>query len=185
MYTITTERPEDGPQIENLLDRSFGPNRHEKVSYRYRDGIAPVDPLCLVARADGCIVGTLRYWPVALEGYDRDPAPPLLLGPLAVDTARQGQGIGLALMQASLDMAAWGRHPLAVLVGALDYYAKAGFVPATPYGITMPGEAPERVLVKPLQAGFPADRGGPLLPWRCLRGGYEGACLTPQLAAVA
>jgi predicted N-acetyltransferase YhbS len=184
MYTITTERPEDGPQIENLLDQSFGPLRHEKTSYRYRDGVAPIHSLGLVARAEGQIVGTVRYWPVDLAGAPPSIAP-LLLGPLAVDPFYRSQGIGLHLMHTSLDMAAWAGHPLAVLVGALDYYAKAGFTPADRFGITMPDEDPGRVLVKVLQTGTTTVPSGPVLPWRFVRRDGEGAGLTKRLGVAA
>jgi predicted N-acetyltransferase YhbS len=185
MYIITAERPADGPQIESLLDNSFGPSRHQKTSYRYRDGVAPVQPLCLVARNGDRVVGTIRYWPLAMDGYAPNPAPPVLLGPLAVDAGFRGQGVGLHLMHASLDMAAWARHPLAVLVGAPDYYAKAGFAPASRYGITMPNEQPERLLVKLLREGAEPARGGRLLPWRSLRRRTENDGLTTSRLVVA
>lgn len=186
MYTITAERPEDGLQIEDLLDQSFGPQRHQKTSYRYRDGITPCQSLSLVARAEGRVVGTIRYWPIALDGFPPNPAPPVLLGPLAVDAGCRGQGVGLHLMHASLDMAAWARHPLAILVGAPDYYTKAGFGPASRFGITMPDERPERLLVKMLQDGAEPARGGRLLPWRSLRGRTKINRLTaPRLVVAA
>ena len=31
------ERPEDAPQIEALIDRTFGPGRHAKAADRLRD----------------------------------------------------------------------------------------------------------------------------------------------------
>ena len=56
MFSITTERAEDGPAIENLLDRAFGPGRTNKLSYRYRRDVAPVAGLSLVARG---LIGTI------------------------------------------------------------------------------------------------------------------------------
>ena len=85
MFVLTTERPEDGPAIEALLDLTFGPQRRQKTSYRYRTGVARVPELSMVARdRNDKVVGTIRYWPIAI-GAQFQPA--LLLGPIAVDPA--------------------------------------------------------------------------------------------------
>jgi len=169
MFTITTERTEDGPAIESLLDRAFGPQRHSKLSYGYRNAVAPLVHLCLVARADshGAIVGTIRYWPVAI-GLRLQPA--LLLGPLAVEPSLAGQGIGRALMRQSLDMAAWARHRVVLLVGDEAYYGPFGFQPVAERGIVMPGENPARLLGLELAPGALAETSGALQPWRSVRG---------------
>lgn len=167
MFSITTERAEDGPAIDALLDRAFGTERIQKLSYRYRRNVAPVAGLSLVARdAAQAVTGTIRYWPVAI-GVRHLPA--LLLGPLAVEPALAGQGIGRALIRESLDMAAWGRHVRVLLVGDQDYYGRFGFLPAQLHGIVMPGENPERLLALALRPGAFADTSGILQPWRSVR----------------
>lgn len=176
MFTITTERPEDGPAIEELLDTAFGPFRDSKVSYRYRAGVAPVANLKLVARnaADG-IVGTIRYWPVAIGHAAR---PGLLLGPLAVAQTARATGIGAALVRRTLDMAAWARHERVLLVGDPAYYGRFGFVPASPHGIVMQGENPARLQALPLAPNGLAGLAGPVEPWRWVRrrgGGLRAA----------
>jgi len=177
MYQITTERPEDGPEIELLLDRAFGANRESKTSYRFREGVAPVDALKLVARATdpregGRLVGTLRFWPIAIEGrpLGLGAAPALLLGPLAVAPDLQGRGIGGALMREGLDMASWARHRIVLLVGDLGYYHRFGFAPAMAHGLFMPGEVRERLLVRALAPGALQGVGGEVQPWRSVRG---------------
>jgi predicted N-acetyltransferase YhbS len=168
MFTITTERPEDGPAIEDLLDTAFGPYRDSKVSYRYRSGVAAVDHLKLAARdTDDALIGTIRYWPI-LVGHTAKPG--LLLGPLAVAPHWQAKGVGAALMQRSLDMACWARHERVLLVGDYGYYRRFGFRPATPHGIVMPGENPARLLALPLAAGALEGTAGPIQPWRWVRG---------------
>lgn len=143
MFHLTTERPNDGPAIESLLDAAFGgPARHVKRSYHYRQGVAPDPYLRLVARADAdaSLLGTIRYWPVSVGG---DKA--LLLGPVATRPELKGKGIGKALIWCSLDMAAWANHRLVLLVGDLAYYGQFGFRPAADNGLTMPGEDPARL----------------------------------------
>lgn len=172
MYTITTERPEDGQAIEALLDSAFGPARESKVSYRYREGVAPVEHLKLVARLpDDTIIGTLRYWPV-LVGHAAKPG--LLLGPLAVAQGWQAKGVGAALMLRSLDMACWARHERVLLVGDHGYYKRFAFKPATPLGIVMPGEDPARLLGLPLCVGAFEGCAGLIQPWRWVRGSGDG-----------
>ena len=91
----------DGPPIETLLDAAFGPARHALPSYFLRDGIDPVPELCFVAQQRGVIVGTIRYWPLAIPGA----RSALLLGPSAVDTAHGDLGSGSRLIEHSLSAA--------------------------------------------------------------------------------
>src|SRR6478735_9938034 len=117
MLLIAPEGPDDGPSIEALLDRTFGPDRRNKASYRYRDGLPPLAELSYVARAAGTLVGAIRYWPLRLG-----TAPGLLLGPLAIDPDRHGQGIGRALTRATLALAEGMGWRLVFLVGDPAYY---------------------------------------------------------------
>jgi predicted N-acetyltransferase YhbS len=172
MFHLTTERPEDGPAIDALLDRAFGPDRQSKISYRYRQAAAPLCDLSRVARADadGRLLGTIRYWPVAIGGHAA-----LLLGPIAVEPALKGRGIGVALMRDTLDAAAWSNAKRVVLVGDLDYYKRFGFVPASPHGLVMPGENPARLLMCALARNAFADVAGSIQPWRLPRGAWRDA----------
>lgn len=141
---IDAFRSEDLTAAEALLDRAFGPDRHQKISYRYRDGIDPVASLGFVARCHGGIVGTIRFWPVAIGPR---PHAALLLGPLAVSLEHQRAGLGGRLMQRGLDAARAEGHRIVLLVGDPDYYGRFGFAPAADHGIFMPGEAAHRVRV--------------------------------------
>jgi predicted N-acetyltransferase YhbS len=149
MLAISHEGPDDGPLIEALLDRAFGSDRLNKTSYRYRDGIPPLAGLSLVARERGVLVGSIRYWPIRLGVQ-----PALLLGPLAIDPVRQGQGIGRALTRASLDLAEAAGWRLVFLVGDPGYYARYGFA-VVPDNVVMPDEG--GVLLR--AGGEPADQG--------------------------
>lgn len=175
MYQITTERPEDRAAIELLLDQAFGANRESKTSYRFREGVAPVADLKLVARSTepgSRLLGTLRFWPVEIDGrtLGLGVTRALLLGPLAVAPDQHGKGIGSALMREGLDMAAWARHGVVLLVGDLGYYQRFGFAPALPHGIFMPGERQERLLARALVPGALDGVAGEIQPWRSVRG---------------
>jgi predicted N-acetyltransferase YhbS len=157
--SVRPEGPLDGPSIEHLLDRSFGIDRRRKISYRYRFGVAPVEGLCLVAE-DGPagMVGAIRYWPLVLGQHAA-----LLLGPLAIDPQRRGQGIGRLLMSRSMMLAAAQGWPHVFLVGDPNYYRQFGFEVVVPT-LVMPGENPARLMGRSLD-GMPLPTEGVLLPW--------------------
>ena len=97
--------------------------------------VKPIASLSFVAEYEGRVVGTVRYWPIEIG-----ETPALMLGPIAVVSSMQGQGIALALMQTSLAAAAKLGHRAVVLVGDEPYYGRAGFKRIEPRGrITMPG----------------------------------------------
>ncbi|MGH6934497.1 MAG: GNAT family N-acetyltransferase [Dongiaceae bacterium] len=147
MFTFAPETPADAGEIEKLLDVAFGAGRLAKASYQFRHGVKPVEHLKLVARDGDKLVGAIRYWPVRIGDAN---TPALLLGPLAVDPTRRGEGIGRILIARTLDRATMDGVKIVLLVGDLPYYRQFGFKPAAPHGILMPREKPERLLVRAL-----------------------------------
>ncbi len=148
MYTLAEEGPEDWWEVEALYDLCFAPGREALSSYRLRDGVARVAPLCLTARdSDAILGGAIRYWPARIGEM-----PLLLLGPIAVHPTRQGEGLGGQLMQQSLGAAralGWQR---VLLVGDAPYYGKFGFRQLE--GVLMPPPTnPARVLGLSLKPG--------------------------------
>ena len=166
-FWIDRATPDDEPAVERLLDRCFGPGRLAKRSYRYRDAVNPVSELLLVARSAEGVIGTVRYWPVAVGPHF---ARALLLGPLAVDPAHRQRGIASALMRRALDFATDAGHDLVLLVGDAAFYRRFGFEPAAPYGIVMPDEAPGRLLVKALVPRALDGVRGTITRWGWVRG---------------
>jgi predicted N-acetyltransferase YhbS len=134
MVSIRHERPGDVAARENLLDLCFGEARFQKSSERLREGRRPADGLAFVAVDDGRVVGTVRLWHVDAGGR-----PALLLGPLAVDPACRGRGIGAVLMRRALRSAARAGHAAVVLMGDAPYYARFGFSTAKTGALAMPG----------------------------------------------
>lgn len=135
MIEIRDERPTDVVAREILLDACFGPARSLKTSERLREGRLPAEGLSLTAEHDGRVVGTVRLWHVS-AGLGR---PALLLGPLAVDPALQGYGLGSSLMRASIARACARGHGALILVGDAPYYARFGFSGDLVAGLAMPG----------------------------------------------
>jgi predicted N-acetyltransferase YhbS len=163
MVTFTQEQAQDADAIEHLLDRVFGQARCQKTSYRFRDRVAPVAPLCYVAKDGDTVIGTLRYWPVEI-GPKGTPA--LLLGPLAVDETYRGLGLGADLMDVTLAACAAHGHEIIVLVSDLaEFYSKFNFTAAAPTGITMPGEKTERIYIRGMVPNALAGVEGPVRPF--------------------
>lgn len=138
---LAQETPDDWWEVEALYDLCFAPGRTALSSYRLRDGVDPVAPLCLTARDQGGILaGAIRNWPVLIR-----KAPVVLLGPVAVHPTRQGEGIAALLMWRSLELArdlGWDR---VMLVGDAPYYSRFGFEKLS--GVRMPPPTnPDRVL---------------------------------------
>ena len=133
MIAIRQERIADISAREALLDASFGKGRDLKASARLRAGRVPV--LSYVATEAGRLVGSVRLWDVSAG---REP-PALLLGPLAVDPAYRGRGIGAALVQHSLHEAERQGHAAVLLVGDAPYYGRFGFTCEKTGGLRMRG----------------------------------------------
>ena len=94
--------------------------------------------LALVAVVDDRIAGhVISSW-VGLEGFTRQL---LQLGPIGVLPELQGQGIGSALVRASLAATRALAEPLLLLEGDPAYYGRFGFVRADELGLLPPPEA--------------------------------------------
>ncbi|NPV21690.1 GNAT family N-acetyltransferase [Bradyrhizobium aeschynomenes] len=133
-FVIRAERASDVAARETLLDLCFGDNRHERTCQRLRDGRAPAAGLALTAVRSGVLVGTLRLWHVSAGGRDA-----LMLGPLAVAAEARSLGVGAALMNAALMIAASRGHGAVVLLGDAPYYARFGFEAARAANLELPG----------------------------------------------
>lgn len=156
MFTLRPERPEDGPEIDALLDTAFGPGRFAKTAYRLREGVTCIDALSYVAEEDGALRGTIRYWPVKIGGR-----PSLMLGPVAVLPDHRGRGMAIGLMKLTLEKAAALGHASVMLVGDEPYYSRVGFARAPAGALIMPGPVDNaRVLWRELRPGGLEGLGG-------------------------
>ena len=156
MITIRQECAADVAAREALLDAAL-PARFTKTSERLREGRLPAEGLALVAVRDDRMVGTVRLWHVSAG----PGTPALLLGPLAVDPAHRGEGIGAKLMARALAGAGRRGHQAVLLVGDAPYYARFGFSAEGTGALWLPGPyARERFLARELVAGALAGARG-------------------------
>lgn len=154
--TIRQELPGDAAAIERLHERAFGPGRYARTAFRLREGAPPDPALSFASHVGTFLVGAVRVTPVLAGG-----APALMLGPLTVDPAFEGRGIGAALMNAAIEAAREHGHELILLVGDAPYYARFGFKPVKPGQLILPGPAdPGRFLALELRDGVLMQRNG-------------------------
>lgn len=156
--TIRPEQPQDFAAARELHRQAFAPSTLEAeiVDGLRQDG-DHVPELCLVALDDtDTLVGHVVISKAKVEHHDA-----LALGPIAVDPARQNQGIGSALMRAVIERANATRYPLIALLGHPGYYPRFGFAPAAAtFGITTKYAAPpEAWMALALDAYDPGVRG--------------------------
>jgi predicted N-acetyltransferase YhbS len=171
VFTIDAENPSDVVARENLLDRSMGPNRRKKSSEKIRRGRIPAEGLALVARdGDGHVIGTVRLWNVeAGVNSEATPINALLLGPLAVDAAHEGKGIGATLMRAAILEAKNRGHGAILLVGDAAYYERFGFFAEGARHLVMPGPFERsRFLALELVEGWLDGAAGMIVPAGCM-----------------
>lgn len=160
MFEIAEEAPDDHWEVEALYDLCFAPGREALSSYRLREGVPPVQDLCLTVREDGILAAAIRFWPVRVGGADA-----LLLGPIAVHPTHQGEGLGGVLIRESLLAARQHGWQRVILVGDAPYYGRFGFA-QTP-GIVMPPPTnPARVLTLALFPGAWDGISGDVTSWQ-------------------
>lgn len=134
MVTIRAEIPSDGHAREALLTRALGASRFRKTSEKLRRGRLAALAFSAVD-AQGKLVGTLRLSAILAGSAGASS----LLGPLAVDTDFQGQGIGTALMVHALAAARAHGFESILLVGDAPYYQRFGFAAALARNLHLPG----------------------------------------------
>lgn len=160
--TIRHELPADSAAIERLHARAFGPGRFARTAFRLREGVPADAGLSFAAHVGTFLVGSVMVTPVLAAGHGA-----LMLGPLTVDPAFDGRGIGAALMNRAIEAARAAGHDLILLVGDEPYYARFGFGPVPPGRLALPGPAdPARFLALELVEGVLAARQGVVMPLR-------------------
>jgi len=158
--TILQETADDALAIERLHERTFGPGRYAKTAYRIREATPHDLSLSFTARIGTLLVGSVWQSQIRI-GEVRA----LLLGPLTVEPPFRARGIGLKLIQRSLDEAKTRGHKLVLLVGDEPYYRRAGFKRVPKGTLKFPGPVdPARLLIAELVEGAFAGVSGPVRP---------------------
>lgn len=131
---IRAEHAPDRPEILALVEAAF-PQPGEVTLLRALFASREYIPsLSLVAESEA---GEIFGHVISTRGWIGE-TPAVGLGPIAVLPGYQKQGVGSALMEASIEAAEAVGEPAIVLLGSTEYYPRFGFVPADSLGIISP-----------------------------------------------
>jgi predicted N-acetyltransferase YhbS len=152
------ERAGDGRAVDALIQRAFGPGRYAKTAERLREGAAFHPELSVCAWRGETLAGAVRLWPARIGA-----SPTLFLGPIAVERALRGHGVGAELVEQACRRARNIGETSVILVGDLGFFGPLGFEPVAPGRVTMPGPVdPARLLWTGLSPGALDGICGPL-----------------------
>jgi predicted N-acetyltransferase YhbS len=144
--TLHSETPEDGPLVDALIDRAFGPGRFTKVSERVREFATFAPELSVCAFSDGRLMGCARMWHVRVGGRRA-----MFLGPFAVEQGERSAGFGARMINRACEAAQAAGETHVVLVGDEPYFSRVGFSMGPGRLVRMPGPVDQRrVLVRAL-----------------------------------
>lgn len=147
----------DDPTVAELVARAFAENPAaggpDRLATRLRAGATAIDRLSFAVRHEGALRASLQSWPVTLDtGGDR--VAMVLIGPVAVEPAWHGLGLGRALVGAVVERL---DRP-AVLVGDEAYYARWAFTAAPTRGWRVDGEVErDRLLARGCGERLPVE----------------------------
>jgi predicted N-acetyltransferase YhbS len=147
---IRTEATADRPACLDLVTDGFGTGDslepiETPLLRELFDCDAYIPELSIVAESDGVVVGHVITTRASIGGE-----PSLGLGPIAVSPSHQKQGVGSALMHATIQRATALGEPTIVLLGDPDYYSRFGFVRADVLGIEPPQDWGVHFMVRSL-----------------------------------
>jgi predicted N-acetyltransferase YhbS len=147
----------DAPVLSQLSAEAFGPGRFTRSAYRVREGVPPIEALCLCGLLGGRLIAGIRFTAIRIG----DAEGGVLLGPLVVDPVEKGRGFGKALVGEGLARARAEGFSLVLLVGDMPYYGRFGFQPVPPGQVVLPGPVdPTRLLALELIPGALAGARG-------------------------
>ena len=156
MITLFPLGPQHQFAIDSLLDDRFGPARQNRTAYRLRERAEMLGDFSFVAVDGDELVGSLQCWPIRLKSVGGAKLPLILLGPVAVAGAREGLGLGSALMRASLAAIDAAESPPVLLIGDAPYYGRFGFSAAATRHWELPGPVDHnRLLLRGPTTGLP------------------------------
>jgi putative acetyltransferase len=154
---IRREREEDRAAVRAVHTAAFaGQPRVADLADTLRAAAAPLEPVSLVAVADGDVVGHVLLSASRLDAPHRI-VDVLVLSPLGVLPRFQRLGIGTRLISRALAEADESGAPLLFLEGSPDYYGKRGFKRADEFAFRSPSLRipPAAFQVAPLSAYEP------------------------------
>ncbi len=131
------ERPGEEPLVSAVVAEAFGGSIVATLVDRLRASADWIDGLSFVADHEGRLIGHILFTRSLLDA-PRRLVEVLVLSPVSVVTACQGNGVGTALVRHGLRHVARRSEPLVFLEGSPTYYRRFGFQPAGEHGFRRP-----------------------------------------------
>jgi putative acetyltransferase len=159
---IRAEVPADSAAIDALQLAAFDDPQIPPLIAAIRSAPGWIPELALVAERAGTLIGHIIVSGTTLVTDDGSSVPILMLSPLGVAPAHQGQGIGAGLSRAVLARADARPEPLMIVQGHPGYYPRFGFVRGRTIGVLPPehlGAIDQAWMVR-RRPGAPADPRG-------------------------
>ena len=157
---LAVEQAQDHAAVDALMRRAFGPGHFAKVSERLREGNVARGDLCFCAWSGDTLAGAVRLWPVRAGG-----SPLLFLGPIGVEEAFRGMGLGALLIERACGAALAAGDPLIALVGARALFEPLGFSVVPEGRLLLPGPVdPQRIFWRALRPDGEAGIAGAVVP---------------------
>jgi len=128
MNSIRESRSSDLSSILSLHEDAFGETEGKVIEPLVRAMFADesAEPLLSLVLEDGDeIVGQILFSRVRIEGAEELPAS--ILAPLAVSSARHGQGLGTKLIEHGLEVLKQRGVAVVLVYGDPRYYSRTGF----------------------------------------------------------
>ena len=131
---VREKKEKDNDQIENILNKNFGENRHQRTVYLYRKK-PPIKGLSLVSCLNedpNTVIGTITFYRTLVSNINC-----LLLGPLAVSDVFQGKGFGKILVRKGLEIAKLKNETICFVSGKYNYYKEFDFLKLSSENLTV------------------------------------------------
>ena len=135
--TFRPEREGDEAEVRRVVQDAFGSQLEADLVDAFRRSSDWIDGLSFVAERDGRLVGHILFTRSLLDA-PRRLLNVLVLSPVSVASAHQGQGVGSGLIRYGLTQVRRRHEPLVFLEGAPAYYRRFGFEPGRGLGFRRP-----------------------------------------------
>lgn len=140
---IIARQTEHYDAIENLLDESFGEDRHHRISYAIRAGTSFIPNLSFIIIEEQKLIATISCWPIYFkpikDGIGGDIIPLTMVGPIAVSQNHQNLGYGRMLVNKIIEIAHKNALDDLIMIGDPEYYSQFGFAAMNECEWQLPG----------------------------------------------
>jgi putative acetyltransferase len=135
--TIQQESGANYAIIDDIILDVFNSDEEVRLVHNLRSS-SHFDPdLSLVAIASDLCVGYMLFTPVMVAGEKTRPVKMADLGPVAVRSDFQRQGIGTSMIKFGLDLCRTKSYSAVAVLGHPEHYPCFGFLQASHWGLKM------------------------------------------------